>query len=82
MQSSYLELITVSNYTFYCIFVEIDNCDSNPCKNGGRCKNGFATFSCTCPDGFTGNDCGISMLKVFQSNRFKPTIGYIDYFYH
>ena len=63
-------------------FVEIDNCDSNPCKNGGICKNGIATFSCTCPDGFTGNDCGISMLKVFQSNRFKPTIGYIDYFYH
>lgn len=26
-----------------------DNCESNPCQNGGVCTNLFDGFSCSCP---------------------------------
>lgn len=32
-------------------------CDSNPCKNGGTCIEGWAIFKCACPEGFGGRDC-------------------------
>ena len=33
-----------------------------PCNNGGTCTDGIATYTCTCPDGFTGRDCETSMI--------------------
>jgi hypothetical protein len=33
-------------------------CNPMPCQNGGVCSNtGPTTFSCSCPDGFTGTAC-------------------------
>ncbi|XP_070564055.1 zonadhesin-like [Ptychodera flava] len=40
----------------YC--VEIDECCSDPCKNGGRCIDGIGRFDCLCPAGFDGFNCG------------------------
>ena len=34
-----------------------DECQSNPCLNGGTCTDGCATYSCSCPDSFIGNQC-------------------------
>merc|ERR1719400_2156533 len=34
-----------------------DECASNPCQNGGTCKDGFNTYTCTCVPGYTGHDC-------------------------
>ena len=34
-----------------------DNCDSEPCENGGVCSDGIYTFSCDCPPGWTGDSC-------------------------
>jgi Notch-like protein len=36
---------------------EGNECSPNPCDNGGTCNDGDATFSCTCPTGFTGDRC-------------------------
>ena len=33
---------------------EIDECDPEPCDNGGTCTDGLAEYTCTCADGFTG----------------------------
>ena len=41
---------------------DIDDCQSNPCKNGGVCNDGTNSFTCSCPHGFIGDDCGISRL--------------------
>uniref|UniRef100_A0A8D0FGB4 EGF-like domain-containing protein n=1 Tax=Strix occidentalis caurina TaxID=311401 RepID=A0A8D0FGB4_STROC len=30
----------------------------DPCLNGGTCRDGVGTFSCTCPPGFGGPRCG------------------------
>ncbi|XP_048720780.1 sushi, nidogen and EGF-like domain-containing protein 1 isoform X2 [Caretta caretta] len=36
---------------------EIDECQSDPCKNGGTCKDLPGSFACQCPDGFMGIQC-------------------------
>ncbi|XP_038051060.1 protein eyes shut homolog isoform X2 [Patiria miniata] len=41
-----------------------DNCDPNPCMNGGSCTDGVNSYVCTCAEGFTGNDCEIGLRSV------------------
>ncbi|XP_075616731.1 sushi, nidogen and EGF-like domain-containing protein 1 isoform X5 [Balearica regulorum gibbericeps] len=36
---------------------EIDECQSQPCLNGGRCKDRIAEFLCLCEPGYTGHQC-------------------------
>ncbi|XP_072724876.1 sushi, nidogen and EGF-like domain-containing protein 1 isoform X12 [Ciconia boyciana] len=36
---------------------EIDECWSQPCLNGGRCKDHVAKFLCLCEPGYTGHHC-------------------------
>ncbi|XP_061575913.1 delta-like protein C [Cololabis saira] len=40
--------------------IETNECDSNPCKNGGSCTDLANDYTCTCPQGFYGKDCGVS----------------------
>ena len=41
--------------------IDIDECISMPCKNGGTCFQAIgAAYRCQCPDGYTGNDCSTS----------------------
>ena len=40
--------------------VDIDDCESSPCKNGGRCVDGLDVFTCQCSSGHTGNQCETS----------------------
>eukprot|EP00666_Eupelagonemidae_sp_cell4sb_P017940 gene17940-biopygen33946 len=35
----------------------INDCEPHPCKNGGRCTDGIAKYTCTCRPGFWGVDC-------------------------
>lgn len=35
--------------------VDIDECDSAPCQNGGLCKDGMGGFQCQCKPGFLGD---------------------------
>jgi len=37
--------------------VDIDDCDPNPCANGGECVDGVDSYTCNCAPGFTGPDC-------------------------
>ena len=34
--------------------VDIDECDSTPCQNGGLCRDGLGEFDCQCKPGFLG----------------------------
>ena len=40
-----------------CYFLDIDECESNPCKNGGTCDEGINSYTCTCVQRYTGHDC-------------------------
>uniref|UniRef100_A0A3P8WDT2 Delta-like protein n=1 Tax=Cynoglossus semilaevis TaxID=244447 RepID=A0A3P8WDT2_CYNSE len=39
--------------------INVDDCASNPCRNGGTCVDGVNDFTCTCTLGFTGKDCSV-----------------------
>ena len=44
-------------------------CDKLPCKNGGLCRNQEDGYSCTCIDGYHGNEC---LCMLLLSNFIVP----------
>merc|ERR1712212_173381 len=43
-----------------CTFIlntDINECDSDPCRNGGTCTNTQGSYFCRCQEGWTGNYC-------------------------
>lgn len=38
----------------------INECQNNPCRNGGSCIDGLASYSCKCAPGYTGVLCETS----------------------
>ena len=42
------------------MFLDIDDCVTNPCLNDGVCVDGVNAFTCKCAHGFRGDTCGIS----------------------
>ena len=39
------------------IFLDIDECATIPCQNGGSCTDQVNGYTCNCVDGYYGNDC-------------------------
>ena len=37
--------------------LDINECASNPCTNGGTCHDMYGNFECTCLAGYTGVQC-------------------------
>ena len=37
----------------------IDECDSNPCRNGATCQDGINGYTCDCVAGYEGRHCGV-----------------------
>ena len=36
---------------------DVNECNSNPCRNGGTCVDLINGYACRCPNGYTGIDC-------------------------
>ncbi|XP_060928675.1 delta-like protein C [Limanda limanda] len=51
--------------------IETNECDSNPCKNGGSCKDLVNEYSCACPQGFYGKNCEVSAMKCADGPCFN-----------
>ena len=50
------------NAILCCVWVQIlyysvNVCDSTPCKNGGTCSISGRSYTCSCRDGYSGNQC-------------------------
>lgn len=45
-------------------------CHSFPCKNRAKCHEGWGTYVCECPDGYTGQDCSQreDVIKNFKGD--------------
>ena len=41
--------------------MNIDDCDPNPCQNGGKCIDGVNSYSCICSNGYTGTHCTVNI---------------------
>ena len=41
------------------MYVDIDECASDPCQNDGTCIDQVAGFECECADGYEGDVCEI-----------------------
>ena len=56
-------------YTGSACDVEIDECASDPCINGGTCSDLVNMFSCDCPSLFTGDTCetGASFIVLSRA---------------
>ena len=37
--------------------VDINECEDNPCQNGGTCEDKINSYSCTCIKGYVGENC-------------------------
>ncbi|XP_034970813.1 coagulation factor X [Zootoca vivipara] len=42
---------------FWNVYVDGDQCASNPCHDRGTCKDGINKYTCTCLDGYDGTNC-------------------------
>ncbi|KAH0624551.1 hypothetical protein JD844_032155 [Phrynosoma platyrhinos] len=52
-----LNYIEYSTDEFWSVYVDGDQCKSNPCHYGGTCKDGIDSYTCTCLDGYHGQNC-------------------------
>ena len=51
----------------FCYFIlDINECSSSPCQNGGTCTDHVNKYTCSCIAGYTGTNCqtGLSMLDI------------------
>ena len=37
--------------------LDIDECASSPCQNGGTCNDGINMYNCDCVPGYSGGHC-------------------------
>lgn len=51
--------------------LELSECDSNPCRNGGSCKDQEDGYHCLCPPGYYGLHCEHSTLSCADSPCFN-----------
>ena len=52
-----------------CVVLDINECDSSPCQNGGSCGDEVNKFSCTCAVGFEGATCQTGRSFTFRFHR-------------
>nr|P81428.2 RecName: Full=Venom prothrombin activator trocarin-D; Short=vPA; AltName: Full=Venom coagulation factor Xa-like protease; Contains: RecName: Full=Trocarin-D light chain; Contains: RecName: Full=Trocarin-D heavy chain; Flags: Precursor [Tropidechis carinatus]AAV34695.1 factor X-like protease trocarin D precursor [Tropidechis carinatus]AAY85309.1 trocarin [Tropidechis carinatus]ABG02404.1 venom prothrombin activator trocarin D [Tropidechis carinatus] len=43
--------------TFWNVYVDGDQCSSNPCHYRGTCKDGIGSYTCTCLPNYEGKNC-------------------------
>ena len=46
-----------------CITVDVSECASSPCLNSGTCNDEVNKYNCSCPEGYTGEQCGTGNMR-------------------
>lgn len=45
--------------------IDLDECSSDPCKNGGTCVDLYKRFHCLCPEGWAGASCEMDIDECY-----------------
>nr|A6MFK8.1 RecName: Full=Venom prothrombin activator vestarin-D2; Short=vPA; AltName: Full=Venom coagulation factor Xa-like protease; Contains: RecName: Full=Vestarin-D2 light chain; Contains: RecName: Full=Vestarin-D2 heavy chain; Flags: Precursor [Demansia vestigiata]ABK63548.1 vestarin D variant 2 precursor [Demansia vestigiata] len=56
---------------FWTVYVDGDQCLSNPCHYRGTCKDGIGSYTCTCLPGYEGKNCEhvvVKSCRLFNGN--------------
>ncbi|XP_019606036.2 coagulation factor IX [Rhinolophus sinicus] len=56
---------------FWKQYFDGDQCESNPCLNGGQCKDEINSYECWCPVGFEGKNCELDATCSIKNGRCK-----------
>ena len=43
----------------FLILLDVNECESSPCKNNGSCVDGVGSYTCVCSQGYIGEECEI-----------------------
>ena len=54
----------------YNFIVDGDECNPNPCLNGGICTDGCSSFTCSCTAGYTGPTCADTIGNLQVTARY------------
>jgi len=49
-----------------------NDCDPDPCQNGGVCHDGVNSFLCVCEGNFTGSLCSVSTISSIHTSSVTP----------
>ena len=49
--------------------LEVDECSSTPCMNGGTCTDLINDYSCQCVTGYTDTNCTTGMKHSLEGNN-------------
>ncbi|XP_004713421.1 coagulation factor IX [Echinops telfairi] len=52
---------------FWKQYIDGDQCESNPCLNGGMCKDDINAYECWCQVGFEGKNCELDATCSFKN---------------
>ena len=67
------ESVNQANHMIWCtkklklVFLsDFNECELQPCGNGGTCVNTPGSYYCNCLPGYTGPDCGTGKLRCYK----------------
>ena len=58
----------------YILYLDINECSSGPCQNGGTCNNRVNGYACGCADGYTGTYCETGIVNTILIHLYPFTI--------
>ncbi|XP_008491890.1 coagulation factor IX [Calypte anna] len=62
---------TEKTMEFWKTYIDGDQCDPNPCKNGAVCKDAVSSYVCWCPPGYEGRNCEIDFTCAIKNGGCK-----------
>lgn len=63
----YLDSRIIARSVLIIFIVDINDCARHQCKNGGVCKDGINSYTCSCPTYYSGSRCEKSKWNFLTS---------------